>query len=570
MADFFKGLAGGMQTGLQFGRAMQERQERERQMQMRDALTQESGRYGVTEGAYGPGLQENIQQLQGLREQDPAQAAAYDQAIAELTRRQSLTAPDYSVASGLTDFATRQEARQAAAPLRAEGLAGVYRQYGDVAQADALEARAFDQQRAIAREARDVAREGRDVAQEGRQAEGFKTAQAAAAQQRLLSAAQLTEIQRKQNLQAALDARLADINKQEFESPELRSQAVLGLVEELQGPQAAAQLRASYSQNELNDISIKAKKFDEGFRQSRAKGVIPAMEWFDEQNTSFKLERDPKNPFRVIQVNTDGSRTLFADAKNERELGMIIDAKAKPGGFLELAKYDLDVKKANDIADYYRNRIQNDRQRGGESEVQQAFQRKVDGVLEGYQIAVGLGPAGKQAAAIYAREYDQLRATTPKGLRAPPSLSALNQAQQPEKPVKVEEAGVQYKMGGKLMQTDGLGGFISAKGVLPDARPAALKAAGVSDNNASRLMWSNDGDAVMFNNEEYDVRDKRDMKKLKSALEDYDVMQGRIAEEERRRSNPTGPSGFQGARTTGLGPASTYGAAPGAPSIYGR
>jgi hypothetical protein len=83
-------------------------------------------------------------------------------------------------------------------------------------------------------------------------------------------------------------------------------------------------------------------------------------------------------------------------------------------------------------------------------------------------------------------------------------------------------------------------------------------------------MWSNDGDAVMFNNEEYDVRDKRDMKKLKSALEDYDVMQGRIAEEERLRSNPTGPSGFQGARTTGLGPASSYGAAPGAPSIYGR
>jgi hypothetical protein len=249
---------------------------------------------------------------------------------------------------------------------------------------------------------------------------------------------------------------------------------------------------------------------------------------------------------------------------------MIVDAKAKPGGFLELAKYDLDVKKAEDIAAYYRARTQNDRLRGGESEAQQAFQRKVDGVLEGYQTAVGLGPAGRQAAAIYAREYDQLRATTPKGLRAPPSLSALNQAQQPEKPVKVEEAGVQYKMGGKLMQTDGLGGFISAKGVLPDARPAALKAAGVSDNNASRLIWSNDGDAVMFNNEEYDVRDKRDMKKLKEALDNFDVMQGRIAEEERRRSNPTSPSGFNGARTTGLGPTYNYGAAPNAPSIYGR
>jgi len=179
MADFFKGLAGGMQTGLQFGRAMQERQERERQMQMRDALAQEAGRYGVTEGAYGPGLQENIQQLQGLREQDPAQAAAYDQAIGELTRRQGMTAPDYSVASGPTNFATRQEARQAAAPLRAEGLAGVYRQYGDVAQADALEARAFDQQRAIAREGRDVAAEADRVSRRPLELEDLQTRTAA-------------------------------------------------------------------------------------------------------------------------------------------------------------------------------------------------------------------------------------------------------------------------------------------------------------------------------------------------------------------------------------------------------
>jgi hypothetical protein len=390
------------------------------------------------------------------------------------------------------------------------------------------------------------------------------------AQQRQLTDVQLTDAQRKQRMQEDFDTGFADINKQTFAKPEERTDAILSLVERTQGPQAAAQLRDNYSRQELNQISLQSKKFEEGYRQSRAKGVISAMEWFDEQNTSFKLERDPKNPFRVIQVNQDGSRQLFADAKNERELGMIVDAKAKPGGWLELAKYDLDVKKAQDIADYYRARTQNERQRGGESEAQQAFQRKVDGVLEGYQTAVGLGPAGRQAAAIYAREYDQLRATAPKGLRAPPSLSALNQAQQPEKPVKVEEAGVQYKMGGKLMQTDGRGGLISAKGVLPDDRPAALKAAGVSDNDASRLMWSDDGDAVMFNNEEYDVRDKRDMKKLKEALEDYDVMQGRIAEEARLRGNPTSPSGFQGARTTGLGPASSFGVAPGAPSIYGR
>lgn len=128
--------------------------------QARD-LAQESARYDVTPGAYGTGLQENITQLQGLREQDPTQAAAYDQAIAELQRRSEMTAPDYSVASGPTNFATRQEARQAAAPMRAEGLAGVYRRYGDVERADALEARVQEQQRALAAEERAKAAEGR-------------------------------------------------------------------------------------------------------------------------------------------------------------------------------------------------------------------------------------------------------------------------------------------------------------------------------------------------------------------------------------------------------------------------
>jgi hypothetical protein len=156
MADFFKGLTGGFQSGLQLGQAV-------RQRQMEDALAQESAKYGVTEGAYGPELQANIDQVRALQAQNPDQAAQYEPAIAELTRRQGLTAPDYSVASGPTNFASRQEARQAAAPMRTEGLANVYRQYGDVAKADELEARAFEQQRAMARE--------------GRESEAFKTAQ---------------------------------------------------------------------------------------------------------------------------------------------------------------------------------------------------------------------------------------------------------------------------------------------------------------------------------------------------------------------------------------------------------
>ena len=139
-------------------------------------LAQTSARYDVTEGAYGEGLGQNLQQVIGLRDQalqqlnegaslrgedvTPEQRQQvldqYTPAMSELSRRVGLQGPDYSVASGPTNFATRQEARQAAAPMRAECLANVYRQYGDVERADALETRAYEQQRAIARETRDA------------------------------------------------------------------------------------------------------------------------------------------------------------------------------------------------------------------------------------------------------------------------------------------------------------------------------------------------------------------------------------------------------------------------------
>jgi hypothetical protein len=173
----------------------------------------------------------------------------------------------------------------------------------------------------------------------------------------------------------------------------------------------------------------------------------------------------------------------------------------------------------------------------------------------------GLTKKVKEMEAVLGRELTPAEKETALGLINKP---------RDEKPQKVEEPGVQYKVNGKLVQTDGMGGFISVKGVLPTDRPAALKAAGVSDNNLSRVIWSNDGEAVMFNNKEYDVRNKRDMAELNRAMEDYDVLNRKISEEARLRGNPTGPSGFLGARPTGIGPASSYGAAPGAPSIYGR
>jgi predicted secreted protein len=343
MADFFKGLAGGFGTGLQFGQAIRERN-------MRDELAQAYAKPETSQGYTA----ETGQQLEEL-----AKTGAYDivpqygpaaegQAQGVFTGYRAVpkagldlqgdmpAAPMAFNPQQVQDYGGRRVAGQFD-PTQLRGLqmqeaARVLGSYGDVRGAAALQAQADEQ----AYQAQRRPLELQDL-------QGRISGQA---QQRALTGIQLSDAERKQQQQAAFDTGFADINKQTFEKPEERTAAILSLVERTQGVQAAEQLRASYSQNELNQISLQSKKFDEGFRQSRAKGVIPALEWFDEQNTSFKLERDPKNPFRVIQVNTDGSRQLFADAKNERELGMIVDAKAKPGGFLELAKFDLDQQKA--------------------------------------------------------------------------------------------------------------------------------------------------------------------------------------------------------------------------------
>jgi hypothetical protein len=133
------GWASGLQAGMRLGETL-------RQGQIQSDLAEESKKYSVTEGAYGQGLQTNIDQLRAMQQQNPEQAQQYEPAIAELTRRVGLTAPDYSVGSRGQNFGSLQEAQQAAAPLRTAGLADVYRRHGEIGEAENLGARAQQQQ----------------------------------------------------------------------------------------------------------------------------------------------------------------------------------------------------------------------------------------------------------------------------------------------------------------------------------------------------------------------------------------------------------------------------------------
>jgi hypothetical protein len=147
------GFSSGFQSGYSVVRdALKDRQERE----LKERIAQESERYGVTEGAYGPELAQNLEQVRGLQLQAGRQAAAqggseediafaeqqYAPSIAELQRRQGLTAPDFSIGSRAQNFGTREEAELAAKPMRTQGLANVYRQAGEIEKADELLSRA--------------------------------------------------------------------------------------------------------------------------------------------------------------------------------------------------------------------------------------------------------------------------------------------------------------------------------------------------------------------------------------------------------------------------------------------
>jgi hypothetical protein len=133
------GWAEGLNAGINLGNVI-------KQGMLQQDLADEAKKYRVTEGAYGPELQQNIEQVRALQAQNPEQAAQYEPAIAELTRRQGLTAPDYSSSSGAQNFGTMQEAQRAVNTQRTAGLADVYRGYGMEDKASELQSRAMQQE----------------------------------------------------------------------------------------------------------------------------------------------------------------------------------------------------------------------------------------------------------------------------------------------------------------------------------------------------------------------------------------------------------------------------------------
>jgi len=301
MSALLRGLNEGLQTGMQLGSTL-------RDARRRRELAEAAKQYGVTEGAYGPDLQQNIQQLEGLKKQDPEQAPAYDQAIQELQRRSEMTAPDFSIASGARDFGTREEATRAARPMRAEGLANVYERYGDIEQAEAL------RERADTARLREIQRQSAEIGLETQQ----QTAQ---------------EARRLQAFNAEFDPRMAPEELQELvKKHNLTRRQHLGILEELNGLETG----------ELAQFESQMKNLIKGKSLSQLVQLYTEDERLDpETGARVRKSRDGKTTLEffdkasgdVLESQTFGSEALALQALRIRAV--------EPG---QLAEWQLGIR----------------------------------------------------------------------------------------------------------------------------------------------------------------------------------------------------------------------------------
>lgn len=534
MANWARSLSEGLQTGLQMGSLL-------RDAKLRGALADEAAKYTPVEGAFGPDLQQNIEQVQGLQQQaiaggmTPEQATQqYAPAIAELQRRAGLTGADYSV--GGKTYGTREEAVQAAAPLRAQGLAGVYRQFGDTEKADIAEARATQAEAAglqLRKGKRDEQQDLDALKRQEENAQWWRT--------------RLTDAEGNPRAPGTEDFLAA---------AQRNAQSLIGAGKLTE---AGAAFR-EYMTTARGQIELQSAERGEAIRKAamalQAGDLKPVEEFYKKfvpNGANVKdFEVDAKGNVKINQVDLNG-KPLPATTMTKDQLMQGLVAFNDPSKLVEYTQQSfmnnlrqqqlqLDRDKLGVTKDYYQSRAGVDKMGAAQ------YFTGADGNT--YASVPTMGPKGLTF---------QTVKVNPEGVKlAKPGTDGAG-----SKPVKTPEAGEKYTVGGKPMQADGMGGFISAKGVLPDSRTSVMKSLGIPDNYVGELQWSNDGESVLFGDTKYSMTGKeaaKDAKQLVKDIEAADIMNMRIREANISRMNPPDVlTGLDGTvRRTGVGPRLTY------------
>jgi hypothetical protein len=237
---------------------------------------------------------------------------------------------------------------------------------------------------------------------------------------------QLRGLGRAEEKEIGFNTAFDKINSTKYETPAEKDAAVLAAVSQYKGPEAAAALQANYSTNERNTILTQGAKFDQTLKQARLKGPAAALKAIDDLNDSFKLEIDG---FKVTQVNNDGTRVPFLQAKNADEFAVLVDSRIKEGGAFELAKFRQDEQTKTAQIAYYNALAKKAAQEGGSAANQ------LSGVQVGYSRDEKGNPVQVMSALRFNKRSGELESVqVPLGRNVVPA-SALD----PEKITKAAE-----------------------------------------------------------------------------------------------------------------------------------
>lgn len=500
MADFFKGLTGGFQSGLQLGEAMRAKQERERlreamgltpqEMQQRQATPEELGRAQA--------------ETQGIAAQDaamfglgPQEQAAYAPQMP--VEGQRIGATQYGLGGQTFNrMPTQQEIESA----RYSAAANV------IAERDPVAAMRMRQEQVR------MQREAELAPLQKQQLEGNIAGQA---QQRELTGIQIGGAKRT----AATDKRMDDFNAWRSQNPQADFAAINAEVQRL-GMGVDEQFKVASSLTGIGEQEFKAsqQRIQKLIKNQGLDGLLKAHK---ESN-----DLDPGSHFEVIR----GKGGTVSLNRVDTATGTVIQPNVFSGSEAETTTYL--NKAAMDpatIIDYTMNLAKNkaaiDESKAG-TNLKNAQAGLIPAQSEYYK---NRGAMDRMGSAQYFEGKDgNTYAAVPvmgnEGLKF-----EIKQVNQPGvkfnklggsgdgKPVEVKEEGTKVTIGGQLKVADGLGGWMDPKGVLPSERTKVLSAAKIPDNLVAQLPWNTAGTSVGFAGQAYDVRDPKDMKQLKADYE---------------------------------------------------
>ena len=476
MADFFKSLAGGFQTGIQVGQQIRNRR-------MEDELGQAYAK-PETFSDYTPEQAKQIQGLQASGAYDVSAVPGAEGAAPTLryTPRQGLDLQGDRPAEGI-EIAPQQVQRYrgqtvagqfdptALRGLQMQEAADVMGRYGKVQQAEELRARAEEQ--AYQSKVRPLQLQGLE-------------------QQTKLGGTQLAKAQREaaeqqkydQFTQAYADAKKANPNFTVADASSLADQ--FGLNPDQKYNFASRVTGIAESEFKSSELTIKSlvknKGLDELLKLHESSDLL-------DPGSHFVRIAGPKGAIAMQRVDTATGRPVGEPMpfRNEAEAtGYLYTMATRPEAAVE-----------------YTAALEKQAQERRKLDLEEQKTRAQIG-LTGAQTAYYGARASMDNLGPLAQRVDDFRRVYGRDPSEDEKNAMFGLGAKPGKDVELPAAGTRVRRpDGTVAQADGEGGYIALKGVLPDDRPQVLAGLEVPPHVAKAAQWSRDGTMLGFNNVAY-------------------------------------------------------------------